>query len=111
QSLGEIGGEVIRPPPAVRAEGVLVHAILRLLPERHRAVHLAQVQMIEAHIDERANLDVGILDPPSDVGGFAIELERAPEVPELLVEPPERVQKAALDEPVLKVARATQAPL
>ena len=111
EPLREIGGEVIRPPPAVGAEGVLVHADLRLLPEGDRPVHLTKVQVIEADVDERADLDVGILDPPPDVGRFAVELERAPEIAELLVEPPQRVQKAALDEPVLKLARAPQAAL
>src|SRR4029077_4082343 len=60
---------------------------------------------------ERADLDVGILDPPPDVGRFAVELEGAAEIAQLLVEPPQRVQQAALDESVLKLARAPQAAL
>ena len=67
--------------------------------------------MIEAEVDQRADLDVGILDPPPDVGGFAVQLESLPEVAELFMEPAERVQEAALDEPVLKLARATQTTL
>ena len=56
---------------------------------------------VEADVDEGADLHVAVLDPVAELRALPVELLRAGEIPELLVEPAQRVGHAPKDEMVV----------
>ncbi len=109
QGLAQVGVQVERPAPPVRSEGELVHALVRLFHQGQRPARIPQVQLVEGQVDQRADLHVGVPGHTPDLGGLPVVLGGATEVPDLLVEPAERVAETAHHERVVAVARLGQA--
>src|SRR5690242_5440188 len=98
-----------RPAPAMRAER-LARALECRLEERDPRLRALQGEIVEAEIDERADLDVAVLDPLPDVAALVVQLDGAGEVAEFLTEPPKRISHAREHEMVLALARQRTAP-
>src|SRR5262249_7941905 len=110
ESLGDIRGHVDRPTPPVSPEPRL-GTPLRLLQLRKRLGRLAQVEMVESFVDQRADLDVAVLDLLADVGAQLVMPERARKISELLVDPADRVLEPTDEELVVAITRFREALL
>src|SRR5262245_57262256 len=88
----------------MRAER-LARAHQRVFEEWERTLRRARVKVVEAGVEQRADLDVAVLDAVPQVGALAIQLARSREVAEFLVQPADRVRDPADDEVVVALAR------
>src|SRR6266540_3560574 len=102
QSLCEVRRHVHLPAPAVRPEPGVGPA-LRVLEQRKRLGGLAQVKVVVAEVDQRADLDIAVLDLLPDIGGLAVVFHGSRKVPELLMEPADRVLEPPDEELVVAI--------
>src|SRR5688572_33262553 len=92
------------PPPPMRGEAELLDAGEALLQVRERATRVAEAEVVETDVDRRADLHVRVLDAAADVHALAVGLVCSVEIPELLIQPADRVHDAALIEDVVPLA-------
>lgn len=85
ERLGDAGRHAHVPSPAVRTESLL-NPSDHFLEDRQRRAGLAAPHEVAADVELRADLDVADLVVPAEGGGLPVELQRAGEVPQLLVE-------------------------